>query len=501
MSNGEGHWIPPLMSNWHSTQKFDSIKGFLRHCSQTKNVRGIKKLHAHLLRTGLLFISLSCQSKLIFTYTTCLHRNNSKTFTTLLNCINSTDPLPFNMILSDYCRSGFSFLALQTFSFMHTNGIHARVEKSGWLSSVFVGSALVDMYAKLSLINDAAMMFDEIPVKNTVCANALLSGYGEAKLWVEGLDFVRKMRSLNLNCDHFTLSAMLRSCAGLSAIELGRQVHGSVIRKVSDVEADVFLQSSLIEMYGKCGSVEKAWQVFNLAGFGYKGERKRDVVLWTSMLAVCGRNGHFEKVIELYKEMLREGIRPDGVAFVTVISACGHTGHVKLGIKYFESMVSDFGLEPGPEHYSCVVDLLCRAGELEKAWKMVNEMTPKENGSYSISMWGALLNACNEFGNVELGKLAAHKALEMDPHNVGIYVLLSNMYAKFSMWDEIGQLRELMKESGLKKDVGRIRMGGPGRYRIGSAFPDKMALRIAYWVPSGLSLELFGYTENKDTTS
>ena len=333
--------------------------------------------------------------------------------------------------------------------------IHARVEKSGWLSSVFVGSALVDMYAKLSLINDAAMVFDEIPVKNTVCANALLSGYGEAKLWVEGLDFVRKMRSLNLNCDHFTLSAMLRSCAGLSAIELGRQVHGSVIRKVSDVEADVFLQSSLIEMYGKCGSVEKAWQVFNLAGFGYKGERKRDVVLWTSMLAVCGRNGHFEKVIELYKEMLREGIRPDGVAFVTIISACGHTGHVKLGIEYFESMVSDFGLEPGPEHYSCVVDLLCRAGELEKAWKMVNEMTLKENGSYSISMWGALLNACNEFGNVELGKLAAHKALEMDPHNVGIYVLLSNMYAKFSMWDEIGQLRELMKESGLKKDVGR----------------------------------------------
>lgn len=339
---------------------------------------------------------------------------------------------------------------------MHTNGV--PLDTYSFCCSLVASCSMKNVKFGAQIharVEKSAMVFDEIPVKNTVCANALLSGYGEAKLWVEGLDFVRRMRSLNLNCDHFTLSAMLRSCAGLSAIELGKQVHGSVIRKVSDVEADVFLQSSLIEMYGKCGSVEKAWEVFNLAGFGYKGERKRDVVLWTSMLAVCGRNGHFEKVIELYKEMLREGIRPDGVAFVTVISACGHTGHVKLGIKYFESMVSDFGLEPGPEHYSCVVDLLCRAGELEKAWKMVNEMTLKENGSYSISMWGALLNACNEFGNVELGKLAAHKALEMDPHNVGIYVLLSNMYAKFSMWDEIGQLRELMKESGLKKDVGR----------------------------------------------
>ena len=332
--------------------------------------------------------------------------------------------------------------------------IHSLVEKSGWLSSVFVGSALVDLYAKLSLINDAAKMFDEIPVKNTVCANALLSGYGEANQWVEGLEFVRKMRALNLKCDHFTLSAMLRACAGLSAIELGRQVHGSVIRMVSDLEDDVFLQSSLIEMYGKCGLVGKAWQVFNLSGFGYNGERKRDVVLWTSMLAVYGRNGDFEKVIELFKEMLREGISPDGVAFVTVISACGHTGHGKLGIQYFESMVSDYGLEPGPEHYSCIVDLLCRAGELERAWKMVNEMTHKENGCYSVSMWGALLNACNEFGNIELGKLAARKALEMDPHNVGIYVLLSNVYAKFGMWDEIEQLRELMKETGLKKDVG-----------------------------------------------
>ena len=85
---------------------------------------------------------------------------------------------------------------------------------------------------------------------------------------------------------------------------------------------------------------------------------------------------------------------------------------------------------------------------------MVNEMTHKENGSYSVSMWGALLTACNEFGNVELGKLVARKALEMDPHNVGIYVLLSNVYAKFGMWDEIEQLRELMKETGLKKDVG-----------------------------------------------
>ena len=124
---------------------------------------------------------------------------------------------------------------------------------------------------------------------------------------------------------------------------------------VHNVVGDVFLQSSLIEMYGKCGLVQKARRVFSMAGFRIEGARKRDVVLWTSMLGVYGKNGHFKEVIGLYNEMLMEGVKPDGVAFVTVISACGHTGQVNLGIEYFESMVGDFGLDPKPERYSCLI--------------------------------------------------------------------------------------------------------------------------------------------------
>ncbi|XVE67084.1 hypothetical protein DITRI_Ditri08aG0131500 [Diplodiscus trichospermus] len=321
--------------------------------------------------------------------------------------------------------------------------IHSHVEKSGWLSSVFVGSALVDLYAKLSLIADAALMFDEIPVKNSVCANALLSGFCEANLWVKGLELVRKMPELSLDYDHFTLSAILRSCAGLSAVQLGRQVHGYLIRKVYNLVEDVFLHSSLVEMYGKCGLVVQALQVFSLAGLRLGGEKRRDVVLWTSMLGVYGRNGHFEEVVLLFKEMLKEGIKPDEVAFVTVISACRHTGQIGLGLEYFDSLTHVYKLNPGLEHYSCVVDLLCRAGQLDKAMKLVNEMLQKGHNNGSVPLWVALLSACCDHENVELGKFAAQKALELDPQNVGIYVQLSNLYARFGMWDEIGQLREL----------------------------------------------------------
>lgn len=332
--------------------------------------------------------------------------------------------------------------------------IHAHVRKSGWFSSVFVGSALIDCYSKLLNVEDAALVFDEIPDKNTVCANALLSGYCEAGLWVNGVELVRKMPGLKLKYDHFTLSAALRACTGLSSVEMGRQLHSYLLRSMPNVESDVFLQSALVEMYGKCGMVEKARLVFKLDGMEIRNERSRDVVLWTSMLGVYGKNGRYKEVIDLYSEMLQEGIKPDGIAFLTVISACGHTGQVHSGVKYFKSMTNDFKLNPGPEHYSCLVDLLCRAGEVHKAWELLNERHYKGIGNCSVSMWGALLSACVESGNIEMAKLAAQRALELDPQNGGICVMLSNLYAQFGMWDEIGRLRVSIKQRGLRKDVG-----------------------------------------------
>ncbi|XP_056160943.1 pentatricopeptide repeat-containing protein At1g50270-like isoform X2 [Syzygium oleosum] len=438
------------MSN-QSSWSVDAIGRFLHHSPQTKTLTSVKKLHAYLLTTGLLLLSPSVQAKLIFSYTACVPRTNLQILTNLCKfLIPNRDPVPFNILISQFARNGFAPYALKTFSFMHFSGVHldsyalcstltassdgegvifgrqvhALVVRSGWSSSVFVNGALIDLYAKSSLVDDAAQLFDEIPVKNTVCANALLSGYIDAKMWSEGLKVARNMPLLNINHDHFTLSAMLRASTGLSAVELGRQVHGRLVRTVYDSENDLFLQSSVIEMYGKCGFVEKACQVFALAGYG--GEGENDLVLWTSMLDAYGTNGCY---------------------------ACARTGQVALGIEFFESIRNEYNVKPTQEHYSCLVDLLSRAGELDRAWKLLDEMLQKGFGG-TDSMWGALLNACLDSGNIELGKLAAQRALEWDPQNVGIYILLSNLYARFGMWDQIGLLRELMKERGLKKDTG-----------------------------------------------
>ncbi|PIN14267.1 hypothetical protein CDL12_13089 [Handroanthus impetiginosus] len=459
---------------FHDALNFHSITQFLQHCSQTKNLKAVQELHAHVVRSGLFFISPNLQTKIVLTYTECINGDGLKILTPFFKCLSLRNPLPFNSIISHFSQNGPHSFALHTFSFMHYNSVyidsyalcsslksasclenvsfgklmHAYVEKSGWLASVFVGSALVDLYTKLLCVHDAAMLFDEMPVKNTKCANALISGYAEAKMWVQGIELVRRMPLLNLTVDNFTFSAALRACSGLCALELGKQVHANVIRRIFDIGADVYLQSLLIEMYRKCGLVDSAKKIFDMAGYG-GGETKRDVVLWTSMLGVYGRTGNYPEVIRLFKDMLTEGITPDEVAFLTVISACGHTGQVDLGMEYFECMTRYYGLVPSQEHYSCLVDLLCRAGELERAFKLVSEIP-----YCTISMWGALLSACNECGNLSLGKMAAKRALELEPDNDGVCVLISNMYAKNGMWAEIEELRELMKRRGLKKEIG-----------------------------------------------
>ncbi|CAH9056621.1 unnamed protein product [Cuscuta europaea] len=454
-----------------------TITQLLDHFTEIKNLRVVRAIHAHLLITGVISFTPTLQTKIVFAYTTSLPPKSNLllwTLTDSLRTLNIRNPLIFNSIISGFCEHGYHSLALQTFSFMHSNGVyidsyalcssitsasctqnlefgekaHTFTEKSGWFSSVYVACAMIDLYSKLQCISSAASLFDEIPTRNSVCANALLSGYTECMMWEEALALARRLPCLNLEMDNFTFSAVLRACIGISTVGLGMQVHGCAIRKIRNLETDVFLQSLLIEMYGKCGLLEKARQVFRMTA------RNRDLVLWTSMLGVLGRNGSYEQVIAVFTEMVSKGIKPDGVSFLTVISACSHTGQVNLGMEYFESMACDYGLEHSPEHYSCLIDLLCRAGELEKAWKFVEEVSSKVSRGFTVSTWGALLNACNDSGNVELGKFAAKKAIELNPHNDGIYVLLSNLYAKNSMWSEIEEVREHIRGRGLKKDIG-----------------------------------------------
>ncbi|CAK7340416.1 unnamed protein product [Dovyalis caffra] len=195
-------------------------------------------------------------------------------------------------------------------------------------------------------------------------------------------------------------------------------------------------------MYAKCRSLPDACQVFQEI-------KNKNVVIWTAMIATYQQHGRANRVVELFDEMLGEGVKPDHITFVCVISACGHTGHVERRYDYFNSMKKAHGISPGIENHACMVDLLGRAGRLDEAKKFVESMPLKPDST----VLGALVEACAHYGNLDIGREVAERLFEMGPDRAGNHVMLSNTHARNGMLRDADKIRRLMGIKGVKKDA------------------------------------------------
>lgn len=133
-----------------------------------------------------------------------------------------------------------------------------------------------------------------------------------------------------------------------------------------------------------------------------------------------------------------------------MLSACSHTGLVDRGTEYFYSMNQEYGITANSKHYTCMIDLLGRAGRLDDAQNLMKSMPFEPDAA----TWGALLGASRIHGNTELGEKAAQMIFQMEPDNAGMYVLLSNLYAASGRWGDVGKMRLKMRDTGVKKVPG-----------------------------------------------
>ncbi|OMP02040.1 hypothetical protein COLO4_11393 [Corchorus olitorius] len=201
-------------------------------------------------------------------------------------------------------------------------------------------------------------------------------------------------------------------------------------------------------MYSKCGCIEFANCVFSRMV-------ARDLVSWNTMIGGFALHGLGKAALQLLKQMNDLGFCPSPVTFTSALSACNHSGLVNEGLEIFHSMTRDFHLSPSMEHFSCVVDMLSRAGKLEDAISFIEKMPLKPDKS----IWGALLAACQDYQNVDIGKVAAEHLIHLEPHQAGHYITLSNIYAKAGRWDDAVRVRKQMEERGLAKPVGQSWIG------------------------------------------
>ncbi|MQL93717.1 hypothetical protein Taro_026370 [Colocasia esculenta] len=309
------------------------------------------------------------------------------------------------------------------------------------LKNLVASTAMVFGYAKTGMIDLARSIFDEMEERDLVSWSAMVSGYVECGRPQEALALFNEMRGHAVKPDRITMLSVISASADLGALDNANWIHVFVDRNGFWDIASV--NNALIDMYSKCGSLSRAYRVFVEMPL-------RNVISWTSMINGYAMHGDGESALKLFDKMKAEGVEPNEVTFIGLLYACAHSGLVDEGRKIFSSMVDDHGVNPKYEHYGCMVDLLGRAKQLGEAMELIEKMPFPPN----VIIWGSLLGACRIHGDLQLGELAAKKIIELDPDHDGAYVLLSNIYAKASRWQDVVEVRKLMKSRGVLKERG-----------------------------------------------
>uniref|UniRef100_A0A1D1YC47 Pentatricopeptide repeat-containing protein At5g48910 n=1 Tax=Anthurium amnicola TaxID=1678845 RepID=A0A1D1YC47_9ARAE len=308
-------------------------------------------------------------------------------------------------------------------------------------ASVVLQNAMIDGYMRLGVVEDARRTFDGMPQRSVISWNAMVAGYAQNGAFKRAVDVFHRMQMEGMAPNYVTLVSVLPAISRLGALELGKWVH--MYAKKNRIEVDDVLGSALVDMYAKCGNIEKARQVFEELP-------KRNPITWSSLIGGLALHGRAEDAIDQFERMERGRIIPTDVVFIGVLNACSHGGLVDRGRSYFDRMLTMYGLKPRMEHYGCMVDMLGRAGLLEEAEQLVLNMPMRPDDV----IFKALLSACKIHGNVEMGIRVAKRLIELAPHDSGCYVLLSNLYASLGNWEAVSMVRLMMKELDIKKDPG-----------------------------------------------
>ncbi|KAF9587204.1 hypothetical protein IFM89_039593 [Coptis chinensis] len=298
------------------------------------------------------------------------------------------------------------------------------------------------MYPKCGDLVSARRIFHLVKDKSTLLWTSLISGYAQLGNPSEAVNLFKHMTRTSTRPNEITLATVISACADLGSLALGEELEEYAT--LNGLCSDLRIQTSLIHMYCKCGSFERAKGIFDSAS-------GRDLAMWSSMINGYAIHGMGEEALALFHHLqTNEGYRPDAVVYMGVLSACSHSGLVEDGLKHFQIMQREYGIKPSTEHYSALVDLLGRAGYLDLALKIIQVMPVQAQ----TQVWVPLLSACRTHRNIQLGELVAKRLFDVAPQNTNNYILMSNMYASVGKWKQAAMVRSLMEGRGLVKEPG-----------------------------------------------
>lgn len=299
-------------------------------------------------------------------------------------------------------------------------------------------NTMIHGFARMGDVESAKELFNKMPEKDLISWTTMIHCYSQNKYYKEALGIFREMKDHGISPDEVTMSTIISACAHLGLLDLGKAIHLYVIQ--SQFDLDVYIGSALIDMYAKCGALQRSLMVF------FKLQEK-NLFCWNSVIEGLAAHGYAKEALAMFRMMEKEKVTPNGVTFVSILTSCTHAGLIEEGRSIFQKMTGDFSVPPEIEHYGCIVDLLCKAGLLEEALDIIRNMRMEPNSF----IWGALLSGCKIHKNLEIAQKAVEKLMVLEPNSTGYYALLINMCAEEHRWGDVARIRANMKKRGVEK--------------------------------------------------
>ncbi|PUZ36041.1 hypothetical protein GQ55_9G008000 [Panicum hallii var. hallii] len=300
-------------------------------------------------------------------------------------------------------------------------------------------NVMITAYANNGQLNEAQRLFNSMPEKDLVTWNTVIEAYSKNERKDEAVNVFLLMRRSEVSPNISTLISIL--VISESTMEV-KQIHGLVV--TLGLLSKIDLGNALLTMYSRSGDLLSA-------SLAFKRLEVKDTITWTSIMQAFANHGCGYHAVQGFAQMLRHGYKPTSTTFTAILSACSHVGLVEKGRKMFKSIYHVFRLEPTIEHYSCLVDLLGRAGYVREAKELVDSM---QQGMRDEAILGTLLGACMMHNEIEVAREVGEDLVRFETSNSGLYTLLANVFASHGMWHETANVWKIMRGSKTKKAPG-----------------------------------------------
>jgi pentatricopeptide repeat protein len=302
-----------------------------------------------------------------------------------------------------------------------------------------LGNALVDAYVKRGDLAEADRVHSDIFVQDVVSWSALIAGYAQHRQGQAALECYERMKCQGATPSEVTFVSILNACGSAGAIDEGERIHKE-LSSSNTLMKDAVLGNALVDMYAKCGALEKARLVLERLPF-------RNVVTWNTVIAGYAQQGQGTEALACLRRMEGEGIVPNAVSFLCVLNACSHSGLLEDAEAVFEDMTRGYGLSPSLEHETCMVVVYGCAGHFDKVMLLIQTIPRCE----CLSVWLALLGACRKWGNVKVGRLSFDRIVQLDRTCAAAYVLMSSIYLSAGMREDALKIEALGLENNMRR--------------------------------------------------